>query len=318
MLQLQFLHSDKRPVWLVAPSYTIGSSPTDTIKLEDKYHGGSQAQLKIDKDHVVIQRCDTTLVPLLYGNQAITSKASVRAGETFAIGDQQFKIVDSQQLLNASSNASHQVTTQRGFRIKSLSAALQFREIVITQNLLIGRAEECDLALNTSHLSRRHAKLSVHKNQLMIEDLASSNGTFVNGKKIDGKVTLSAGDELRFDTLKFKVLAGADTEQEVRMQASSDDVNKTVMRPVVRPPGSASNQNRNPGTKANDSEPALSQAIVIDDSQASADRMNGRSMQDSSVKSEAGNPRSSKAFLIVAGLLGISAIAALSYFIGLK
>lgn len=61
----------------------------------------------------------------------------------------------------------------------------------------IGRAE-CDVDLNDPDVSRRHAVVRQVDAGLALEDLGSTNGTWVNGKRIEGIVELSVGDEVRF------------------------------------------------------------------------------------------------------------------------
>ena len=231
VLQLTFTNREKRPVWLVGSSYTIGSSADDTIKVSEDL-GDCQVYLKLEDGRVRLEKSEHCQQTITHNNTVVGAAAVLQAGDTFTVGPVGFSLEDSRSGEAGSRVSAHAETTQRGFRLKSLSAALQFREIVVTSKLLIGRAEECDLTLNTTHLSRRHASIEVDGEELYISDLDSSNGTFVNGQKISQRTQLSAGDEIRFDTLKFRVLSGANAEQEVSGPASSDDVNKTIMRPV--------------------------------------------------------------------------------------
>ena len=71
--------------------------------------------------------------------------------------------------------------------------------IRIEDQLLIGRHEPAFEALMTHdrQVSRRHAKVGTDGKNVLIEDLASQNGTFVNGIKIDRIVRLSDGDRIR-------------------------------------------------------------------------------------------------------------------------
>ncbi len=71
--------------------------------------------------------------------------------------------------------------------------------------IVLGRALECDLAVVSPHISRQHAKLEVGDGQLYLEDLGSSNGTMVNGKRASGRQQLRHDDELRFHDIIFRV-----------------------------------------------------------------------------------------------------------------
>jgi len=60
--------------------------------------------------------------------------------------------------------------------------------------LSIGRSPECDLAIPSPLVSREHAKLYCDPSGVEIEDLHSTNGTFVNGTRLKGKIKLQQGD----------------------------------------------------------------------------------------------------------------------------
>jgi len=74
----------------------------------------------------------------------------------------------------------------------------------------VGRNDECQLRIKSSQVSRKHCELFEKKGLLLVKDLGSSNGTYVNGKKIDGQRVLEAGDELMVGQVTFKVSKDAD------------------------------------------------------------------------------------------------------------
>ncbi len=77
------------------------------------------------------------------------------------------------------------------------------REIQLKPETLLGRQAECDVLLTEGHASRRHAKLMLAEDGYWLEDLGSSNGTFINGNRISGRVKIASGDRLRFDIEEF-------------------------------------------------------------------------------------------------------------------
>jgi hypothetical protein len=64
------------------------------------------------------------------------------------------------------------------------------------RDLVIGRGPRCDIALVNDSVSRQHAKLTFRDGTWIIQDLASTNGTIVNGKDI-GRSQLHPGDSVR-------------------------------------------------------------------------------------------------------------------------
>ncbi len=61
----------------------------------------------------------------------------------------------------------------------------------------IGRGADCQLALDDSMVSRRHAALRIYAGSALVEDLGSRNGVFLNGVRIDRPEPLHDGDHIR-------------------------------------------------------------------------------------------------------------------------
>ncbi len=76
---------------------------------------------------------------------------------------------------------------------------------LIDEVTVIGRDTQCDLALNCDRLSRKHFKITVVGNDLVAEDLGSSNGTKLNGASLDNKTLLEPGDCLALGGIKIWV-----------------------------------------------------------------------------------------------------------------
>ncbi len=93
--------------------------------------------------------------------------------------------------------------------------------------LVIGRDSSSAIAINDAEVSRKHARLNFQGGKYVIEDLGSTNGTFVNGQRLVSPVVLKSGDVVSLG------------EQIVLMyEALSSDPGETVMssrRNVPRP-----------------------------------------------------------------------------------
>ncbi len=61
---------------------------------------------------------------------------------------------------------------------------------------LMGRSHECNFIVNDSLVSKKHCNITFEDGKFYVEDLDSSNGTFVNGKRIKKKTALFYGDKL--------------------------------------------------------------------------------------------------------------------------
>ena len=106
----------------------------------------------------------------------------------------------------------------------------------------IGR-EGCDVTLSDSEVSRHQARVTSADDAAVIEDLGSTNGTFVNGERIAGAHALTDGDEVRFGSTvwRFEAAAAARREapppQAAPPQAPPADVQPSVIRRTAPPAG---------------------------------------------------------------------------------
>ncbi len=88
------------------------------------------------------------------------------------------------------------------FVLRGVSGPTFGKNFPLIGTVTIGRMSECEISLPYEGISRRHARLQTVPEGIMVEDLGSSNGTFINDQRIH-KGLLKAGDELRLDTLRF-------------------------------------------------------------------------------------------------------------------
>ena len=82
-------------------------------------------------------------------------------------------------------------------KLKIIEGSAPQSEFEITKHEhLIGRVAPADILIPASGVSGRHARLFLRGTDLLIEDLGSTNGTYVNGKRVAGPVILNQGDEI--------------------------------------------------------------------------------------------------------------------------
>ena len=71
--------------------------------------------------------------------------------------------------------------------------------------VLIGRSADCQLVLDDDYVSTRHARVVAGETGLYIEDLGSTNGTYVNGARITAPTAISLSDTLRIGKTMLKL-----------------------------------------------------------------------------------------------------------------
>jgi len=87
------------------------------------------------------------------------------------------------------------------------------------QEIVIGRSSELDMVLVEEMVSRKHARIALAEGVITIEDLGSTNGTFVNGEKVE-RGTLKEGDRVLVGTNILKVMAiSHDGDQQLDLKA---------------------------------------------------------------------------------------------------
>src|SRR5271155_2114822 len=97
----------------------------------------------------------------------------------------------------------------RTFVLRFISGKYQGGEFPIASDkqILIGRSSDLDMVLVEDMVSRKHARIAMQGDQIWIEDLGSTNGTFVNGEKIK-RARLKEGDRVLIGTSILKLIAG--------------------------------------------------------------------------------------------------------------
>ncbi|HWT24475.1 MAG TPA: FHA domain-containing protein [Solirubrobacteraceae bacterium] len=73
----------------------------------------------------------------------------------------------------------------------------------LTEGALLGRGDQADIVLEDSFASARHARLVPHGDVMVLEDLGSTNGTYLNGEPLRGPQPLHVGDRIRIGDSEF-------------------------------------------------------------------------------------------------------------------
>lgn len=124
-------------------------------------------------------------------------------------------------------------------RGRSATTALKLGDGVTTA----GRHDDCQLRIKSSEVSRRHCQFFEKNGLLLVKDLGSSNGTFLNGKKIEGQRVLEPGDELSVGPVKLRVeKIGQPANAKVAPVISAPRPGDTAVPTPTVTPGAASDE----------------------------------------------------------------------------
>src|SRR5262249_37947426 len=105
-------------------------------------------------------------------------------------------------------NQAPKVIPSRQLALRFISGKYQGGEFPLADHkeIVVGRSSDLDMVLVEDMVSRRHARIACNGSQIVIEDLGSTNGTFVNGEKIK-RATLKEGDRVLIGTNILKVVS---------------------------------------------------------------------------------------------------------------
>jgi len=218
MLKLRVLGDEKKDVWLVEPGLIIGSATGVGMTLAGSGVKEKHAQIVVSGNNISVKNlCGDG--QLLVNGKAAGAEKALNTGDEITLAGIRLIVVDPKDGFVAKQVPAE---TAAQWSIRANHSALNNRTYPIQGRMTLGRSNECDIVLSVTHLSRKHAELSVIGNKLIVKDLDSANGTFVNGKRIKEE-TLQKGDELLLDTLSFTVIGQA------------DELDKTSVRAAINP-----------------------------------------------------------------------------------
>ena len=193
-----------------------------------------------------------------------------------------------------------------GFNMKTAPSEVLLRSAVIDEDIAllgdmrIGRGDDCEIQIDDVHISRYHARITVADDLILLEDLGSTNGTFVNGNRIQGQQQVSVGDELRFHHCLFRLVSKQSTDLDrtvfgwpvnVPIEAPSEQpkIVDSIPRPVVASPlhtfdlapeeGSGLSQDFKPGSQV-ESEAGQSYDQVQRDRKSAIERQLGKELSE--------------------------------------
>ena len=133
------------------------------------------------------------------------------------------------------------------------------RVVAVRDGLTMGRVAGCDIVIDDTKASRRHARIVVQDGVVEVEDLGSSNGTLLNGKPVQRRVVRD-GDEIQIGATRivYRAVAAApaaakdddvdlfggdepsaSAPQQAKQESDSDDLDFGADEPVVAKPAAS-------------------------------------------------------------------------------
>ncbi|HLO31055.1 MAG TPA: FHA domain-containing protein [Anaerolineales bacterium] len=102
--------------------------------------------------------------------------------------------------------------------------------------ITIGRDSTNEIVINDAEVSRRHARLTFQGGKYVLEDLGSTNGTFVNGQRLAGPRVLKPGEVVSFGEQIVLVFEATNIDAGATMVSPRAAAVPSVPRPIAPPP----------------------------------------------------------------------------------
>lgn len=150
---------------------TVGRSPQNDIVIDNKKVSSSHARFKILNDEIILEDVGSTNGTYVNGEKIASQKVTANDIIIFS-KNHTFDWKQLEELLKTD----QPVKSERAERVHT---KIKEKEVIN-----IGRGSDNDIVINNIKVSRKHAKLEKSSGEWYIEDLGSSNGTFINGEKI--------------------------------------------------------------------------------------------------------------------------------------
>jgi pSer/pThr/pTyr-binding forkhead associated (FHA) protein len=229
MLKLRFANKEHGDVWMVEPAVLLGTDTSCQVMLKREGIQPRHIEVLVKGDELQLVNLAND-ASLTVNGKRVDKPQPLLVGDEVILAGMTLTVVDPKLEPKASSTAA--ISESSGWAVRPNHSALANKTYSINGDTVVGRSAECDLSFSVTHLSRKHAQLSIVRGVLMVKDLGSANGTYVNGKRVQ-ESKLEGGDELRLDTLSFTVIGPGGEADKTTLRAAVS-VPPPPMPPVVK------------------------------------------------------------------------------------
>ena len=209
-------------------TYTIGRVDGNDVVLPSSSVSRTHARIFVDNNKCYIDDLASANGVFVDGIKC-SDRTEIKNGSKIRIGEYTLYLEYKDQ--NALNNGQEILKTQivsgeqSGYKIVRVGDNFAGEEFMLSEESnTIGRTEDNYILLSDSSISRNHAKIVNSNMTFKVVDLNSSNGTFVNHKKVQREQILQSGDLIRFGNISFVFVPAAqlvDVRQYARQSQSS-------------------------------------------------------------------------------------------------
>lgn len=214
MMKLVFPEGDRPQMLLEPRAYRIGSAPDADVVLAADGVEPLHCELQVGAQGVQMRVPNG--IRVLVNERPVEGLIALRAGDTLDLAASRIRLLDAAAegsadpaAMRSPEAADRNATMVRPvlpkFVLRGLSGDHFGRSFPLQTSLTIGRADDAGLRIPLDSISRLHARLTPAGDEVLLEDLGSANGTWLNGKRIT-RASAVHGDEIRVDIQRFQLL----------------------------------------------------------------------------------------------------------------
>lgn len=225
-MKLVFPHKEHKDFELIGDEFTIGSSDDSAIQIEAVGMSPNYAKLVKDGDIYSLVVDNPASMASVNGRLVKGSK-EVREGDLMIIAQVHCKI-EGEKVEKKDDNRTRIRMALPKFVLRGVSGVYFGKTFPLRGKTSLGRHSDNDIFVNVDGISRKHAVITVTGDGLELEDMGSSNGTFLNGKEVNEKMDLKIGDEIKLDNIRFLIQSpGMQLEQKPKQPTPSSISHQT-------------------------------------------------------------------------------------------
>ncbi len=226
--------SNRTVVKLVRGDYSVGRAEDSTIRLTERNISRSHARIFRDVDEEWLIEDQGSYTGSFVNGERVAGKRPLKHGDTIQLGDYRLELMDEEQQAVDAKALDQAVSVaqlpDRLVVVQGPNVGTVFP--LLEQKLLIGRGEECQIALDDASVSRVHVEVLRTEHGLMILDQGSSNGLRINGADLPSAM-LRSGDVVELGDVRLKFVPSG--VEDVVMQVSPVSAHPQDAMPVAVP-----------------------------------------------------------------------------------
>jgi pSer/pThr/pTyr-binding forkhead associated (FHA) protein len=232
-MKLLFPNDEHPPVVLADGPILVGSAAGCALRLEAPGIADRHCELLTKAGQTRLRPLTDAAATVLNGRQVV-GEVVIKPGDLVLFGRIGCRVVASE--LRGPAAPAHPAPDAGGedaghtrvrmampkYLLRGVSGPTFGKIYAMVGSMSVGRNSDCDVCIPIEEISRNHARLQSGSDGVVVEDLASANGTFVNDQRVHAGTLVKPGDEVRFDTVRFLLMAPAQEMQRatVRVEAA--------------------------------------------------------------------------------------------------